>query len=225
MVNHTAGRPASVYKYFDANSLLLYVGMTGRGQQRQAEHNATKEWWKFVSHQEVEHFTRRADAETRERALIRLHRPPFNVAHNPDHADTRAAYLSLATKNGERVRNLSPAFIGRNDPKRISMDVRVLGNIVTLASRSESYDMVKNLDLNDLEDTVVGSTGAKGMKPKLIQSRRVGREGIELRVACRKHAHRCVGATIMVRMPDGKMRKRKTLKRVDLHASGDVVTS
>lgn len=40
--------PTSVYRYYDENGLLLYVGITSRGSVRQREHNGDKEWWRFV---------------------------------------------------------------------------------------------------------------------------------------------------------------------------------
>lgn len=46
--------PTSLYKYYDRDGVLLYVGITGRGDTRNAEHNKTKFWWKFVSRQSME---------------------------------------------------------------------------------------------------------------------------------------------------------------------------
>lgn len=88
--------PTSVYKYFDRNNILIYVGITAARVTRQQQHNASKAWWPFVSHQEVEHFQSRDEARERERALIVKHRPPFNTQHNSHHNDIREAYVSLA---------------------------------------------------------------------------------------------------------------------------------
>lgn len=86
--------PTSVYKYYDRNNLLLYVGITRRGTQRNREHDATKIWWRFVVRQEVEHHPHRMAALQREKHLIRKFRPPFNKQHNPFHAETSALYLA-----------------------------------------------------------------------------------------------------------------------------------
>jgi hypothetical protein len=86
--------PTSVYKYYDQNNLLLYVGITRRGVVRNREHNASKEWWQFVVRQDVEHYPHRLAAEERERHLIRAFRPPFNKQHNPDHEELRAIYFA-----------------------------------------------------------------------------------------------------------------------------------
>lgn len=88
--------PTSVYRYYDKSSLLLYVGITSRGIRRQREHNHDKEWWPFVTKQEVEHYSTRATASAREKELIRQFRPPFNRTHNPGWDDLRALYLASA---------------------------------------------------------------------------------------------------------------------------------
>ena len=61
--------PTSVYKYFDRSNLLLYVGITSRGVQRQSEHNSDKPWWNYVASQQIEHFSTREEALQREKDL------------------------------------------------------------------------------------------------------------------------------------------------------------
>jgi hypothetical protein len=91
---------ASVYKYFDKNSILIYVGMTGRGSRRNAEHNKTKDWWPLVASQEVEHFDTREQASAREVGLISELSPPFNRQHNKHSPDALlAAYLSVSERD------------------------------------------------------------------------------------------------------------------------------
>lgn len=88
--------PTSVYRYLDADGVLIYVGITNRGVQRQAEHVVHSKWWRFVHSQDVEHYDDRETAERRERYLIEKHQPPFNVVHNADHKRRLAAYLKHA---------------------------------------------------------------------------------------------------------------------------------
>lgn len=90
-----SGDATSVYKYFDKGGILLYVGITGAGILRQRQHNQSKEWWKFVSRQLVEHFDSRSLAHEREVALIKRFNPPFNKQHNKQHAAARRYYLDL----------------------------------------------------------------------------------------------------------------------------------
>lgn len=88
--------PTSLYRYYDSFGVLLYVGITSRGASRNHEHNASKDWWQYVSRQDVEHFPTREAALTAERQEIIAKRPPFNRQHNPDHALLRHAYCAVA---------------------------------------------------------------------------------------------------------------------------------
>jgi hypothetical protein len=85
--------PTSVYRYFDLEGRIIYVGVTSRGPQRQAQHAVTAEWWPHVSAQDVEHLSTREAALKREKWLIERHRPPFNRQHNPAHEKLKATYL------------------------------------------------------------------------------------------------------------------------------------
>jgi len=76
-------RPASIYRYFDRDDILLYVGSTRAGLARNQHHSIHQFWWPLVSRQEVEHFPTQAEARERERALISELRPAFNQRHNP----------------------------------------------------------------------------------------------------------------------------------------------
>lgn len=90
---HTQARqPTSVYLYYDKYGALLYVGITSRGIARNIEHNRSKEWFRFVTRQEIEHHKSRGAALNRENELIRKYRPPFNTQNNPSHEHDREAY-------------------------------------------------------------------------------------------------------------------------------------
>lgn len=92
--------PTSVYRYYDSAGVLLYVGITSRGPQRNSEHQ-TKKWWRFVVRQVVDHHPTRGAAELAEADLIRRFNPPFNTIHNPWAREARAAYLAYRTQPQE----------------------------------------------------------------------------------------------------------------------------
>lgn len=71
-------RSASVYRCFDIEGHLLYVGHSTRVLGRLAEHSATKDWWKRVANVTVEHFDSRIEASTAEAAAIAAERPEMN---------------------------------------------------------------------------------------------------------------------------------------------------
>jgi excinuclease UvrABC nuclease subunit len=110
--HHTSARPAqyttttpnvptSVYRYYDRDGMLIYVGITSRGARRNYEHNRSKDWWPYVARQEVDHYETRDQALKRERSLIIRHRPPFNRQHNPDADALRAVYVAYADASEE----------------------------------------------------------------------------------------------------------------------------
>lgn len=100
VMDSTSTAPTSVYRHYDVNDLLLYVGITSRGISRNSEHNTSKDWWTFVVRQEVDHYPTREDASAMERSLIQMYHPPFNKQHNPTHVEDRAAYLAFAAAGG-----------------------------------------------------------------------------------------------------------------------------
>ncbi|MBF6410989.1 GIY-YIG nuclease family protein [Nocardia farcinica] len=90
--------PTSLYLYYDKFDVLLYVGITSRGIERNREHNSEKEWWQYVARQEVRHLPTRTAALRAERDLIIQLNPPFNKQHNPDHERLAATYRRFVEK-------------------------------------------------------------------------------------------------------------------------------
>ena len=208
----------SVYRYYDLNDLLLYVGITSRGTRRQDEHNATKEWWKFVARQEVEHYPSRSEASDREKKLIRSYRPPFNRQHNPGHELARSAYLDLATDKGERSRNVHPVLTKYRGKKRMSMDIARIGGALVLRSRPDDSDLVQQLDVQSAVHGTLSTHGAKGARPKL--DRAVAEDAqLVMHVSFARHSERIRRAEVLLRMPqqNGHL---LTFKRIDLYAAG-----
>lgn len=70
----------SLYRYFDKNDELLYVGITSRGLNRSHQHAASQPWWHLVVRSTVEHFSRVAFARMAEKRAIATERPLFNLA-------------------------------------------------------------------------------------------------------------------------------------------------
>ncbi len=89
MTDNTA---SSVYRYYDKHGFLIYVGITNQGIARNRQHNTSKDWWRHVVSQQVEHLDSRESALARERELIIECSPAFNSQHNPDHTYLSAAY-------------------------------------------------------------------------------------------------------------------------------------
>ena len=71
-----------VYLLHDANSVLLYVGITDRGPVRLVEHYRHKPWFSQVCRVEFERYETRTASEAREKSLITKRAPLHNIQHN-----------------------------------------------------------------------------------------------------------------------------------------------
>lgn len=73
----------ALYRFFDADGALLYIGITVNVEQRWAEHERSKPWWPQVVEKRVEWFDTRTLALIAELAAIKGERPVHNVAGAP----------------------------------------------------------------------------------------------------------------------------------------------
>lgn len=73
----------AVYRIFDANNVLLYVGMSVSPETRFADHRTCKAWMRQAYRYEIAWFGIREAAEAEERRAIAQERPLHNVAHKP----------------------------------------------------------------------------------------------------------------------------------------------
>lgn len=72
----------ALYRFFDGEGQLLYVGITKKLAQRWTYHSKTKPWWPQVDRREVEWHETREDAESAEVEAIRNEDPLHNVTHS-----------------------------------------------------------------------------------------------------------------------------------------------
>ena len=74
-------QPATLYRHFDVDGRLLYVGVALGPVARLQQHASQSSWVKDIAQMTVERFPSRAAAEQAERHAIRLEQPVHNVAH------------------------------------------------------------------------------------------------------------------------------------------------
>lgn len=140
--------PTSVYLYRDSYGILIYVGITSRGIQRNREHNTDKDWWSLVASQEVEHFDTRTEAEFRERELIERHMPPFNTQHNRNREASRQAYLTFLASQAVRVP--LPEAIAALPGRRIDLELHEASDPhCILRTRAEDAQIAMALALDE----------------------------------------------------------------------------
>lgn len=70
-----------LYRLFNADKRLLYVGISSNPGMRWEQHSKDKAWWHQVDGHTVHWFRCRPEAETAERAAIQAERPLYNRMH------------------------------------------------------------------------------------------------------------------------------------------------
>lgn len=71
----------ALYRWYDSNGELLYVGISSNAAFRAVQHETTKAWWSETATCRVEHFADRLEAERAETEAIASENPRFNRAH------------------------------------------------------------------------------------------------------------------------------------------------
>ncbi len=103
-----APRPAAVYRLYDAEGALLYIGSSSNPKRRYRDHSRTS-WWPCVARREEEWYPSRAAAYKAEDALIKSVSPKFNSVGTPSHAvRCRAAYADWRVRTGYAMRDGKP---------------------------------------------------------------------------------------------------------------------
>ena len=75
--------PQTLYRMYDAEDRLLYVGMTSRIESRIRQHGKVKSWWPSVATIRLEQYASRAEAAAAEAEAIRSEQPQFNIMLMP----------------------------------------------------------------------------------------------------------------------------------------------
>jgi predicted GIY-YIG superfamily endonuclease len=70
----------TLYRYFDSQDRLLYVGITGDNTKRQSQHRRNSFWFGEITRATFEHFDFREDADEAESNAIRQEKPMHNIA-------------------------------------------------------------------------------------------------------------------------------------------------
>lgn len=74
--------PTNLYRHFDKDDVLLYVGISLSAVNRTAQHVHQSDWAKFIARIEIETYPSRDAALAAEREAILAEHPVFNTVHN-----------------------------------------------------------------------------------------------------------------------------------------------
>ena len=89
----------SLYRHYDANDTLLYIGITYRGEKRMREHARKQDWWRDVTYTRYDHnFASLTALEEAEQTAIRTESPlhnkrRFEPRKYPSDRERRTAWL------------------------------------------------------------------------------------------------------------------------------------
>lgn len=78
-----ATQTTALYRYYDQDDRLLYVGIANEPFRRMAQHRHGKGWWTEVVRVDIEQFDSRPEAAEAERLAIVNEHPLYNITHAP----------------------------------------------------------------------------------------------------------------------------------------------
>ena len=70
-----------LYRYFDSEGRLLYLGITGDNTKRQSQHRRDSFWFGLIASATFEHYPTRLEALAAEKSAIQSEQPKFNTQH------------------------------------------------------------------------------------------------------------------------------------------------
>jgi len=79
-MNNSNQKPTTLYRYYDKDGKLLYVGITGDNTKRQSQHRRNAFWFGEIASATFEHFGSRQEALDAESRAIDNENPKHNVA-------------------------------------------------------------------------------------------------------------------------------------------------
>lgn len=84
MKSQITTKETSVYRHYDSDNILLYIGISQDFLSRTFMHKRSAHWWRQIATIKVEHFSAREDAEIAEKLAIIKERPIFNTTYSTD---------------------------------------------------------------------------------------------------------------------------------------------
>ena len=72
-------KPNELYRYFDDNDVLLYIGISLSSVARASQHRANSHWYSQATCMRIERFPTRRDLEIAEQKAIFFERPIHNI--------------------------------------------------------------------------------------------------------------------------------------------------
>ena len=119
------GRPmrTALYRHFDAEGGLLYVGISASALARLAQHQQTASWCDLITRVTVEWHGSRQDAMQAERVAIRQEKPQHNIVRPAPTPDQTLRIRATITPHAKRPRGRP--FLSPDEARTMRADARV----------------------------------------------------------------------------------------------------
>lgn len=91
----------TLYRFYAADSTLLYVGITNDPPRRFSKHRDEKDWWLSVARIEMEQYSSRDELAAAERTAIANEQPLHNIVHRSKEPNSPHLRLPLGLRSGE----------------------------------------------------------------------------------------------------------------------------
>lgn len=122
------GKPLILYRFYDNQDNLLYIGITNSPQARWNNHRNDKSWFKHVVRSTMEHFATRAELEAAEIQAIQTEKPRHNVTHSVISAPKQikvADRVSYGTSSKDASTFPAPDGIASGAPTEAEREARL----------------------------------------------------------------------------------------------------
>jgi predicted GIY-YIG superfamily endonuclease len=92
----------TLYRFYDVDGRLLYIGRTMNPSARFKQHKADKDWWPEVAEIKMRQFESSHDLDIAERLAIRQESPAHNVVFNKPAATKASEKMGMSTNSVDK---------------------------------------------------------------------------------------------------------------------------
>ena len=96
-----------LYRHFDKDGRLLYVGISLSALSRLAQHREHRHWFDAIARVEIQSYPTRQAAREAERESIRKERPEYNIRDRDDLQAARRTRHERAVESANALRDRS----------------------------------------------------------------------------------------------------------------------
>lgn len=98
--------PTALYRLYDQDDELLYVGISNNPERRFLNHRTTKPWWASVESTQIDWYETRLQAARAETKAIATEKPRFNIHQTPAWREAQAADARAISPEARRNRSI-----------------------------------------------------------------------------------------------------------------------